>query len=444
MQEIPPVDDEVAGLVPAPGGVADVCPLREGAQGPNSPRDDLELLEHQPWGLEHDAAAISRPGHRRAPLGARQRASGGRVEAAEPELLFPLLEPGEDELAAVLGKTSEVGVDELDARREGDVDERRASDAARSRGAACQHLDCGRGHGEGRDRHRRPHPAEAAERQRASRRALAHPADRRAGERLEGEGEVARGLETVLRALLEAVQHEALERCGERRGEIGQGRWVLPQDGGQGLGHGVPDERPLPAQHFVEHAAQGEEVGARVRPLSHRLLRGHVAGGSQHRARVRAPRLGLQARLVLGRRLQVGGQAEVEDLDPPVRRDEEVRRLEVPVDDALVVRRREAARDLGGVLDRPPLGQRPSREPLPEGPPLEQFRHGVGRAVVHAEVVDGEDARVGERGEGLRLVLEAGQPVRIPGEALGQDLDGNGAVEAGVPRPVDLAHPPRA
>ena len=45
-------------------------------------------------------------------------------------------------------------------------------------------------------------------------------------------------------------------------------------------------------------------------------------------------------------------QPEVEDLDAAVLRDEEVLGLQVPVDDALVVRGGETLRDLDGVVDR--------------------------------------------------------------------------------------------
>ena len=50
-------------------------------------------------------------------------------------------------------------------------------------------------------------------------------------------------------------------------------------------------------------------------------------------------------------RLQLG-QAEVEDLDPPVLRHEHVLGLQVPVDDPLLVRGGEALGDLHRVVDR--------------------------------------------------------------------------------------------
>ena len=54
-------------------------------------------------------------------------------------------------------------------------------------------------------------------------------------------------------------------------------------------------------------------------------------------------------------------QTEVEDLHPAVGRDEHVLRLQVAVDDALVVRGREAVGDLHGDVDGLAHGKRPAR-----------------------------------------------------------------------------------
>ena len=93
---------------------------------------------------------------------------------------------------------------------------------------------------------------------------------------------------------------------------------------------------------------------------------------------------------VAGRfRLRQLRQAEVEDLDAPVLRHEQVLGLQVPVDDPLLVRRREAARDLDRVVDR--LARRRAAPPasaLAQRLALEQLRDDVRRAVVRADVVD--------------------------------------------------------
>jgi hypothetical protein len=47
-----------------------------------------------------------------------------------------------------------------------------------------------------------------------------------------------------------------------------------------------------------------------------------------------------------------------------------------------------------------------------------------------------------EGGGGPGLALEALQPVGVCGDVLRQDLEGDLAIELGVARAVDLAHPP--
>ena len=63
-------------------------------------------------------------------------------------------------------------------------------------------------------------------------------------------------------------------------------------------------------------------------------------------------------------RLRIGigqlGEAEIEDLDPAISGEEQVLRLDVAVDDAVFVRRRQAARNLDRVIDSP-------REPAAAG-----------------------------------------------------------------------------
>ena len=48
-----------------------------------------------------------------------------------------------------------------------------------------------------------------------------------------------------------------------------------------------------------------------------------------------------------------------------------------------------------------------------------------------------------ERGDGARFLLEAQPQVGIAGESGGHHVDRDGAIEAGVARFVDLAHPAR-
>ena len=67
-----------------------------------------------------------------------------------------------------------------------------------------------------------------------------------------------------------------------------------------------------------------------------------------------------------------------------------------------------------------------------------------GWPLLFAEVVDRADVGVVEGGDGAGLALEARAAVRVGAQLGGQDLDGDRAIEARVPRLVHLAHARRS
>ena len=118
--------------------------------------------------------------------------------------------------------------------------------------------------------------------------------------------------------------------------------------------------------------------------------------------------------------------------------------LQVAVDDAALVGGVEALGDLHGDLERRGERQGAAEDPLGERLALQVLHDQEGRAVVLADVEQGADARVGERRQGARLALEARPAVGVRGQGGRQHLDGDGAVETGIPGAIDLAHPARA
>ena len=111
------------------------------------------------------------------------------------------------------------------------------------------------------------------------------------------------------------------------------------------------------------------------------------------------------------------------------------------MDDALVVGLLERLGDLPGDLERLVERDGAPREALLEVLALDQLEGEEGLAVGFLEPVDGGDVRVVERGEQMRLALEAPQAVGVLGHLRRQDLDRDVAVEVRVGRAVDLAHP---
>jgi hypothetical protein len=104
------------------------------------------------------------------------------------------------------------------------------------------------------------------------------------------------------------------------------------------------------------------------------------------------------------------------------------------------MRRREALGDLDRVVDRLARGKRAARQPRAQGLAFEQLRDDVGSAIVRPEIVDRGDVGVVQAAGGLRLLLEAPQPVRVVGEGGRQDLDRDVALQALVARAIDLPH----
>jgi hypothetical protein len=202
-----------------------------------------------------------------------------------------------------------------------------------------------------------------------------------------------RGLEPSLRILLDAVADDALEARRDLLVRDGEVRRLLLEDRGHRLARGVGLERAPSREHLVEDRAEGEDVGARVGGLALDLLRRHVAQRAHDDAGLgagaRRREIGLRPRAALG--LRQLGEAEVEDLDPPVLRHEDVLGLQIPVDDALVVRGRQAMRDLDRVVDRLPRREASRRKLRAQRLALEQLLDDVGRPVMRPDVVDDRD-----------------------------------------------------
>ena len=71
------------------------------------------------------------------------------------------------------------------------------------------------------------------------------------------------------------------------------------------------------------------------------------------------------------------GEPEVENLHAAISGDEDVLRLQIAMNDPLLVRRRQTTRDLHRILNRLAHRQRAGGEPLSECLPFEQFRDDV-------------------------------------------------------------------
>jgi hypothetical protein len=116
-------------------------------------------------------------------------------------------------------------------------------------------------------------------------------------------------------------------------------------------------------------------------------------------------------------------ETEIENFDPAVFGDEQVLRLEVTMDDALFMSRRQSMRNLNAVIDRLAQGYRTVLQQLPQSVALQQLGNQIGCSVKGAELVDGKDVGVIESRGRLGLLLKTMQPLEILRNKGWQDLD---------------------
>ncbi len=293
----------------------------------------------------------------------------------------------------------------------------------------------------------RPAPVGACDRGASGRRRLLG-AGRRGQRLLELEPRVAEIPQPPRRVLLEATPEQAAHLPRSVGGERAPVDLAL-QDGGQGVRDRLAAEGAAAAEHLVEDAAEGPDVGAAIGALAARLLGAHVGGGAEEDAGAgallgesgRMGEVGWRALAGLGRERL--GEAEVEHLHRAVAGELDVGGLQVAVDDTALVGVLEGLGDLAGDRQRLVERQRAARQPIGQGRALDQLHDQEAERrgrVRRLEGVEHGDARVVERGQDLGLALEAAQPVGVGGDRLGQHLDRHLAVEPRVARPVDLAH----
>ena len=264
-----------------------------------------------------------------------------------------------------------------------------------------------------------------------------HPAGQRhrpvdGGQRRRRRGPVARPERSVLG---EHPRHQIVEPRRHVGPEVGDARRLLEEDLGEHPHRVLPGERRPPRQALVEHAPQGEHVDPGVEiALPPRLLGRHVPRRPHGVALVARPRRVAQR------------HPEVDEGGAPGRpvREEQVARLEIPVDHPSRVRRRQRLGhpppERRRVADgEPPLPGQPGVEGLAVDPlhrQVERALRGVPvRHVAHhpGRVELGHDPRLfGEAGLGRGAVQDLERHPRVRDAVLGE-VDHPRATRAGAP-----------
>jgi hypothetical protein len=190
-------------------------------------------------------------------------------------------------------------------------------------------------------------------------------------------------------------------------------------------------EQARAGERLVQHDAEREDVRARVDRLAGDLLRRHVARRAEHH-----PGGGLVVGEAHAR------EAEVHDLRAALRIQHDVRRLDVTVHDAALVRIREAVGDLAHDLHRLERAHALVRQARSQVGAVDELHGKVRHAVVIAAVERRDHVRVIQLAGGLGLEEEAlavlVRALRIVGDDDG--LQRHGAVEVRVLGLVDDAH----
>ena len=255
--------------------------------------------------------------------------------------------------------------------------------------------------------------------------------------------QVARGLPSIVRIFSQAHRKDAIEHRRNERLKGGNRRRVIFENCADDAGRRVTLERPSAGCHLINHGAQRPDVAACVGLPTLDLLGRHVVHGPENRplrrlrrrrGHPRHPRH--RDRPSLGPKL---GQPEVQQLRPRLGQ-HDVGGLEITMDDSLAMRLVERVGDLGRDLQRLLERERPFLETRCQRLALQMRHDDKVRAIDAADVVDAADVRMVQRGDRTSFALETGPQFGIVGDLAGQDLDGDSAIEARIPCPIDLAH----
>ena len=229
----------------------------------------------------------------------------------------------------------------------------------------------------------------------------------------------------VRRFLFESMRHDSRQGSRNLRSELAHVGYRLFDVAPRRLEEAAPPKRNRPGKELEQHDAERVDVAAPVRALARSLLGREVLGAPHHRSRLSQRALGHAS------------DAEVGD-HRPLAREQDVRRLDVTMNDAVLVgmrqRRADLDRELDGSVDR----ERPvTLDQLPQVAVGDVFEHDVGPASVLSPVEHGEDVRMTQARHRPSFAVKACQCVAVGDRAFVQELDRDLPPKDGVEGPVD-------
>ena len=203
---------------------------------------------------------------------------------------------------------------------------------------------------------------------------------------------------------------------------------------------GVPAKRRAPGEHLVQQHAETEHVAAMIDLPAARLLGRHVGDRAEHQPGIG---VGLGQRLaarVAAQRVDQLSQAEIDDLGMTIFRQHHVGRLEIAMDDPLVVGARQAFGHFRRDFERAAGRQMSAREHVAELLAPHQLHRDEADTVGFVDLMDDGDVRMLERRRSPRLLNEPLPAVGIGQQFRREHFQRDFPIQPNVDRAIHDAH----
>ena len=199
-------------------------------------------------------------------------------------------------------------------------------------------------------------------------------------------------------------------------------------------GHNIcTGERLFPRSHLIQHHAEREDIRSRVQRLIPRLFRGHIHRGSRQHThsgqRIFLRRTAVRRDVLVAYQL---GQAKVEDLRAAVSSKEDIRRLDIAMNNAFGMRRDQRIRHLDRDLEQLLHLHGFAMQPLLQALPLQLLHDDEGVPVVIVDFVNRADVGMVQLRGRPRFPLKAVERLTIPNQVVRNELQSDMPAQAGV------------
>jgi hypothetical protein len=134
------------------------------------------------------------------------------------------------------------------------------------------------------------------------------------------------------------------------------------------------------------------------------------------------------------------GETEIENLWVSTLSDEDIRRLDISVNDAFGVRRIERVGNLYAVCQQRLKIEWTALDAMLQGRAIQVFHRDKSFAVLLANIVNGADVGMVQGRGRLRFPLKSRQHLRVRGHIVGQEFQGDEPPQARILRLVDDSH----